>query len=165
MLTHTHTASSSHATPTSNELDRVKKPAYFDSARRNRHLLVKNNWFGGITVIIINRFGPRPPSRKRQRMSAVKTPIIADNNQCWMTDGRTGENVKLNQGGRQLRQVRKEDNVGNVALLLDLVVAPRVVSQQFTKGNWRSRRRDAARRRRPRPGSCIGDESRKSQHI
>ena len=77
-----------------------------------------------------------------------------------MTDGRTGENVKLNQGGRQLRQVRKEDNVGNVALLLDLVVAPRVVSQQFTKGNWRSRRRDAARRRRPRPGSCIGDESR-----
>ena len=93
-------------------------------------------------------------------MSAVKTPIIADNNECWMTDGRTGENVKLNQGGRQLRQVRKEDNVGNVALLLDLVVAPRVVSQQFTKGNWRSRRRDAARRRRPRPGSCIGDESR-----
>ena len=65
-----------------------------------------------------------------------------------MTDGRTGENVKLNQGGRQLRQVRKEDNVGNVALLLDLVVAPRVVSQQFTKGNWRSRRRDAAVRRR-----------------
>ena len=77
---YTHTASSSHAPPTSNELDRVKKPAYFDSARRNRHLLVKNNWFGGITVIIIiNRFGPRPPSRKRQRMSAVKTPIIADN--------------------------------------------------------------------------------------
>ena len=82
----------------------------------------------------------------------------------------------IKEEDRRQRQVRKEHIVGSVAPLLDLVgavvAAPgrRVVSQQFTKGNWRSRRRDAAVRRRdggvrgpsvrPRPGSCIGDESR-----
>ena len=80
----------------------------------------------------------------------------------------------IKEEDRRQRRVRKEHIVGSVAPLLDLVVAVvaaparRIVSQQFTKGNWRSRRRDAAARRRdgaasvrgPRPGSCIGDESR-----
>ena len=124
----THTASSGVGAravplPTSNELDGGKKPAYFDSARATRDTL--SSITGSVASPPSSSTGlGLPPSRKRQRMSAVKTPIIADNNECWMTDGRTGENVKLNQGGRQLRQVRKEDNVGNVALLLDLVVAP-----------------------------------------
>ena len=96
----THTASSNvgapDAMPTSNELDRGKKSAYFDSTRaaaaatRDTISAVRHNWFSGrittIAITIINRFrAPSlPPSRKRQRMSAVKTPIIADNG--WMTD-------------------------------------------------------------------------------
>ena len=60
----------------------------------------------------------------------------------------------IKEEDRRQRQVRKEHIVGSVAPLLDLVAAAvaaparRVVSQQFTKGNWRSRRRDAAVRRR-----------------
>ena len=62
----------------------------------------------------------------------------------------------IKEEDRRQRQVRKEHIVGSVAPLLDLVAAAvvaaparRVVSQQFTKGNWRSRRRDAAAASRP----------------
>ena len=81
----------------SKELDRWKKPAYFDSAREGggaeeggtdrRH--VKNNWFRRIsaTVIIINRLGPLSLSSVSLAVvSAVKTPIIADNDDERMTD-------------------------------------------------------------------------------
>ena len=94
MLTHAAAAADSPDRPRdrgrSKELDRWKKPAYFDSAREGggaeeggrdrRH--VKNNWFRRIsaTVIIINRLGPLSLSSVSLAVaSAVKTPIIADN--------------------------------------------------------------------------------------
>ena len=102
MLTHAADTADSSDRPRdcgrSKELDRWKKPAYFDSAREGggaeeggtdsrRH--VKNNWFRRIsaTVIIINRLGPLSLSSVSLAVvSAVKTPIIADNDDGRMTD-------------------------------------------------------------------------------
>ena len=93
----THIADRQRDRGRSKELDRWKKPAYFDSAREGggaeeggtdrRH--VKNNWFRRIsaTVIIINRLGPLSLSSVSLAVvSAVKTPIIADNDDWMMTD-------------------------------------------------------------------------------